>query len=291
MKAYIAGDKKAINGLNVKYRNKLLHSVRFGKKQTMYGEVDYFKKCLVDTLGKHWAKNVLDTKVDVDIPGVVKRLGKPGRQGTVILLTCGGKKYAVKVTRKGTSCGDGATGGMGFLKQARLQELASKYKCTCPVLAVFCGHKKSSSFMVMPPMKDRLVDIYKKGETLSEKHQRQLWNIYLAMDTSVGVIHNDSNCLNIMTDMKNNIKLIDFDRSAVIEKKHIVKYGAYVNLDFMNLLGCFTKYSINPGKILMKKYCDLFNQCVIPTKKHYGSLRLPHISRKPAWDGDTATKA
>ena len=118
----------------------------------------------------------------------------------------------------------------------------------------------------MPPMKDRLVDIYKKGETLSEKHQRQLWNIYLTMDTSVGVIHNDSNCLNIMTDMKNNIKLIDFDRSAVVEKKHIVKYGPYVNLDFMNLLGCFTKYSINPGKILMKKYCDLFNQCVIPTK-------------------------
>ena len=248
MKEYIAGDKKAINVLNVKYRNKLLHSVRFGKKQTMYGEVDYFKKCLVDTLGKQWAKKVLDTKVDVDIPGIVKRLGKPGRQGTVILLTCGSKKYAVKVTRKGTSCGDGATGGMGFLKQARLQELAAKYKCTCPVLAVFCGNKKESSFMVMPPMKDRLVDIYKKGDTMSEKHQRQLWNIYLDMDVSVGVVHNDSNCLNIMTDMKNDIKLIDFDRSKIIEKKLIVKYGPYVNLDFMNVLRCFIQNKINPGK-------------------------------------------
>mgnify|MGYP004155661293 CR=1 FL=1 len=112
-----------------------------------------------------------------DVPSV-KRLGVPGRQGTTIQLYCDGEYYAVKVARKGTSCGDGATGGMGFLKQARMQQLASEYSVTCPVDAVYCGHKTDVSFMVMPVFKDRLVDRYPRGSTLSLKHQKQLWNLY-----------------------------------------------------------------------------------------------------------------
>ena len=162
--------------------------------------------------------------------------------------------YAIKVTRKGTSCGDGATGGMGFLKQARMQQLASEYGVTPPVDAVYCGDKKDVSFMVMPVLAHRLIDVYKKGSTLSEKHQKQLWDLYKILDTKVGILHNDMNCLNVMIDGNDNLKLIDFDRSKVIEKKDIKKRGAYINLNFLVLVNCFSMYKISPGEGLVKNY-------------------------------------
>jgi len=165
--------------------------------------------------------------------------------------------YAVKVARKGTSCGDGATGGMGFLKQARMQQLASEYGVTPPVDAVYCGHKKEVSFMVMPVLAHRVVDVYKRGSELSEKHQKQIWNLYKTLDTKVGIMHNDLNCLNIMIDGKDNVKLIDFDRSKVIEKKHIKKWGPYINISFLDMVNCFGgpfTRGISPGEKLIKNY-------------------------------------
>jgi hypothetical protein len=249
---YINGDDKAINKLTVQRRNGLLHSVKF--HGTKFGRVEYFKKHLEKHLGAKWSKRVLDSNDDLsDIPSV-KRLGVPGRQGTTIQLHCDdGNNYAVKVTRKGTSCGDGATGGMGFLKQARMQELAAQYDVTCHVEAVYCGHKKDVSFMVMPVFKDRFVDRYRKGSTVSLKHQKQLWNLYLKLDSYVGIIHNDMNCLNVMIDFKDNVKLIDFDRSVVTEKKHIKKWGCYPNLYFLSILNCFRMYAIEPGSWLGPK--------------------------------------
>jgi hypothetical protein len=248
---YINGDDKAINKLTVQRRNGLLHSVKF--HGTKFGRVEYFKKQLEKHLGAKWSKRVLNKKDDLsDVPSV-KRLGVPGRQGTTIQLYCDGEYYAVKVARKGTSCGDGATGGMGFLKQARLQQLASEYGVTCPVDAVYCGHKTDVSFMVMPVFKDRLIDRYPKGSTLSLKHQKQLWNLRLKLDAYVGILHNDGNCLNVMIDFDDNIKLIDFDRSVVFEKKHIKKYGCYPNLHFLSVLNCFRLYGIKPGSWLGPK--------------------------------------
>ena len=255
--AYVSGDDKAINVLTTTRRNNVLHGVTF--HGTKFGQVEKFKKCLEKSLGKNWAKRVLDPKDKLNVKGV-KRLGVPGRQGTTVGLEvrcCGStscKMYAIKVTRKGTSCGDGATGGMGFLKQARMQQLASEYGVTPRVDAVYCGGKKDVSFMVMPVLAHRLIDVYKKGSTLSEKHQKQLWNLYKILDTKVGIIHNDMNCLNIMIDEKDNAKLIDFDRSKVIEKKDIKKRGAYINLNFLEMVNCFRMYNISPGEGLVKNY-------------------------------------
>ena len=252
---YIKGNDKALNTLTVKHRNEVLHAVKF--HGTKFGRVEYFKKQLNKHLGTKWSNRVLDKTDDLsDVPSV-KRLGVPGRQGTTIQLYCDGKYYAVKVARKGTSCGDGATGGMGFLKQARMQELASKHGVTCSVDAVYCGHKNDISFMVMPVFKDRFTDRYPKRSTVSLKHQKQLWNLYLKLDSHVGIIHNDLNCLNVMIDFKDNVKLIDFDRSSVIEKKHIKKWGCYPNLYFITLLNCFRAYGINPGSWLGSKINEM----------------------------------
>ena len=275
--AYVNGDDKAINVLTVKRRNDVLHGVTF--HGTKFGHVDKFKKCLEKSLGKNWAKRVLDPKDKLNVKGV-KRLGIPGRQGTTVGLEvrcCGSascKMYAIKVARQGTSCGDGATGGMGFLKQARMQQLASKYGVTPPVDAVYCGHKKDVSFMVMPVLAHRLIDVYKRGSTLSEKHQKQLWDLYKILDTKVGLIHNDLNCLNVMIDDNDNLKLIDFDRSKIIEKKNIKKWGPYINLTFLDSLNCFRMYKISPGKQILENYFRLHGKKADDfLKKHGVTLR------------------
>ena len=294
--AYVSGDDKAINVLTTTRRNNVLHGVTF--HGTKFGQVEKFKKCLEKSLGKNWAKRVLDPKDKLNVKGV-KRLGVPGRQGTTIGLEvrcCGStscKMYAIKVTRKGTSCGDGATGGMGFLKQARMQQLASEYGVTPPVDAVYCGGKKDVSFMIMPVLAHRLIDVYKKGSTLSEKHQKQLWNLYKILDTKVGIIHNDMNCLNIMIDDKDNLKLIDFDRSKVIEKKDIKKRGAYINLTFLELVNCFRMYGISPGEGLVENFLRLHGKKVDDFLKRHGvtlkgaSGFMGHV--KPLRKSDIAT--
>lgn len=291
--AYVNGDDKAINVLTVKRRNDVLHGVTF--HGTKFGQVEKFKKCLEKSLGKNWAKRVLDPKDKLNVKGV-KRLGVPGRQGTTIGLEvkcCGGsscKMYAIKVARKGTSCGDGATGGMGFLKQARMQQLASKHGVAPPVDAVYCGGKKDVSFMVMPVLAHRLIDVYKKGSTLSEKHQKQLWDLYKILDTKVGIVHNDMNCLNIMIDGNDNLKLIDFDRSKVIEKKDIKRRGPYINLTFLKLVNCFRSYKISPGKQLVKNFLRLHGKHAEDfLKKHGVTLKGANGHVKPLRKPDIAT--
>jgi len=193
-----------------------MEAVRFGFTNSKYGDVEYFRSIMVQKLGAKWEKDVLNVKKDVSAHGI-KRLGIPGRQGTVIQLSHKGKDYAVKVTRPGVACGDGlAKSEFGFLKQARLQQIASTFSVTVPVHAVFCGHKQPS-FMVMDMLHKRLVDIYKGGNnTMSAKHQNQYWKLMSFLDTHVGVHFNDHNCLNIMTDKNDDIKIIDFDRSKMI---------------------------------------------------------------------------
>jgi len=114
---------------------------------------------MITLLGKHWAHEVTKPSNKLDNIKGVQRLGEPGRQGTVIKLVHGGRSYAIKVTQKGDECGDGLTGGMGFLKQARLQELAAEFNVTGHVYAISCGYKNKHSFMVMDLMGERLIDI------------------------------------------------------------------------------------------------------------------------------------
>lgn len=218
--------------LNMEYRKERLNSVTF--YDTKYGKVKKFQNILENIIGKDWEKKVLHISEPLHIPNI-KRLGVPGRQGTVIQLIHNNKKYAIKVTQKGVKCGDGATGVMGFLKQARMQEISYKYYVTCKVHSVYCGDKKEPSFMVMDAMSERLVDLY-RNKKMSQKHQKQLWNLYKKLDEEVGIIHNDMNPLNIMIDLNGDVKLIDFDRSKITEYKDIKKWGNYPNLRFMNLL-------------------------------------------------------
>ena len=139
-------------------------------------------------------------------------------------------------------------------------------------------------FMVMPVMGERLVDVYKPGDTLSLKHQKQLWNIYLTLD-KIGVLHNDGNCLNIMLDLKGNVKLIDFDRSKIIDSEIIKKWGNYPNLRFLKLDNCWVgslaRYQIRPGKHLISWYRKLFGTISQKVSKHkiFGPIPIEAVKK------------
>ena len=98
------------------------------------------------------------------------------------------------------------------------------------------------------------------GSTMSEKHQQQLWDVYKTLDEKAGILHNDSNCLNVMIDEKGDIKLIDFDRSKIIETKEIKKFGPYINIRFLHLLNCFKRKHRKPGENLLRLYAEAFGR-------------------------------
>jgi hypothetical protein len=238
-----------------------------------YGNVEYFKNCLVKQLGANWSDRVLNPEDLFSDIQTVKRLGVPGRQGTTIKIKCDGKDFAIKVAAKGTYCGYGIGRtdgekkeqdarepyieiGDGFLHQARLQQLASEYNVTVPVEAVYCGGQDDVSFIAMLPLKTRLVDYYKHGETFLLKHQKQLWELYKTLDERVGIVHNDVNNLNLMLDDEDNVKLIDFDRSEMINKRWLVKNGPYTNLLFISYLNLWRW--VLPGQNLCANYHRLF---------------------------------
>jgi len=248
--------------LNIKWRKNILNSILFNGPFTgpsELGDVEAFANILVSKLGNDWGEKVLNIENTLEEVEGVSRLGQPGRQGTVIRLDHAGVSYAVKVTPKGVSCGDGVTGVMGFLKQARMQELAAIHNVTGRVYAVFCGHKIAQSFMVMELMGTRVVDVYGRNKIpqMSLKHQQQLWHLYKTLDTKVGVNHNDTNCLNLMIDFNGDLKLIDFDRSKIIEKKTLMTRGDFPNL---NLAGLVMKIGCGKYGIKMNQYKYYANQ-------------------------------
>ena len=268
-KQYILhNDTRYLSKINKTYEKNRLEDVRFiqphvswdeferkrgrvKRCQSIYGDTEYFIQQLCIRIGDDWEKKVFSRR-KVDTVGI-KRLGIPGHQGTTIRLMCGSRRYAIKLIKK---CGCAE-----LLKQARMQQLASEYNITCPVYAAYSGN---ISFIAMPMLEKRLVDVYKEGDTLSRKHQTQLFNITKKLDEEAGILHNDSNCLNIMIDSSGNLKYIDFDLSKMRTSSDI-KRIPYHNLWNIQILDCFlpTKYrhcdGIHIGSHFIDRWTSFFN--------------------------------
>ena len=101
----------------------------------------------------------------------------------------------------------------GLLQQARIQMILSDYGIAPKVYAIYCGHDKDISFIAMERVKEIL------PLPISERHSKQLINHLKILDR-LGIIHNDHNLYNIMIDLNNNVKLIDFDRSFLLSQKN-----------------------------------------------------------------------
>ena len=237
------------------------------RSSSLWGDTQYFLNALRRKFGPNWAKIILSPKKNLNKYDGVKRLGVPGRQGTVIKLTLNGIDYAIKVASPKTSCGDGATGAKGFLKQARMQQLAANCGVSCPVYAVHClPGKKEAPFVAMPMMGRRMVDIYKKGQEWSKAHQKQFWNCYLALDVYAGLVHNDGNCLNVMTDPNGVVKLIDFDLSILVDSKRLIERGPYLNMYLQYTHGCVSDFRLS---FFVEQLAKLFMVKLPSNEKYY----------------------
>ena len=109
-------------------------------------------------------------------------------------------------------------------KEAKIQKIAATTGYS-PKVLYYSGNDK---IIAMEKLEKRLIDVYKKDDTLSEKHQNQLLKIMEALD-DVEVLHNDGNSLNLMLDKDDNVKIIDFGLSKTFDKKLKKKWGPHPN--------------------------------------------------------------
>ena len=238
-----------------------------------FGNVKFFKDLLVKKLGEKWDEKILKLNANgkpADISGTgVKRLGIPGRQGTVVLIKANGIDYAIKVAPKSTGCGKPYFGNTGYLKQAVIQQYASEWKITPPVYAVHCDGK-STPFMVMPALKSRLVDVYSRNSKMSLKHQKQWWDIVVKMATEIGICHCDGNCLNVMIDENDDLKLIDWDRAKFMTPKF--RLWPAGSLGSLPLHGCHNVDKIIPNWLL-EKYVEMYSTKDNRVMKNYEEFK------------------
>jgi tRNA A-37 threonylcarbamoyl transferase component Bud32 len=201
----------------------------------------------------------------------LKYLGQPGRQGVAVLIRENNIEYVFKLAHSVGHKGFGKAtltrgqrrknrntygkyendgGPLGFISQAKFQMISAMHNCTVPVYA--CGVQNDTdvaealripvSFIVMPPLKMLAHDYIKEKLTMYPKSVviqhfvAKYYNLMLKMDTDVGILHNDTNNLNVMVDEEDDVVLIDFDRSVFTSHVQLQKRGLYTNLDVVQSL-------------------------------------------------------
>lgn len=180
--------------------------------------------------------------------------GKRGKDGTTFIVTYNKKEYAIKMFEEDFHSGI-------IQKEAYLQEKAAAKEITPNIFAVNTTEK----YIIMGALQQTItsyktnMESYQKRRRnstitcylMSDKHQQQLIDLCLKLD-EVGVLHNDSNPLNIMMDKEDNLKIIDFGFSTLIDEKMIEKRGPHPNINlslwaFEREMG---KYNIRPVKLI-----------------------------------------
>ena len=145
-------------------------------------------------------------------------LGKPGKDGVTYKVDYKGLRLAVKQFKPKKAFSS-------ISKEANLQERAAETGAAPKVYHVSRTHK----YIVMDRMAKRIVDVYGKGDTLSDKHQMELVDCFLKLDDA-DILHNDGNALNLMVDYDDRAIVIDFGLSnSPIKKKHRKKYTGSPN--------------------------------------------------------------
>ena len=151
------------------------------------------------------------------------QLGKEGKDGVAYLIkkeTHRNDMYGDIVLKKFKPTKANST----IEKEAKIQKVAASTGYS-PKVLYYSGNDK---IIAMEKLEKRLIDVYKKDDTLSEKHQNQLIKIMEALD-DVEVLHNDGNSLNLMLDKDDNVKIIDFGLSKTFDKKLKKKWGPHPN--------------------------------------------------------------
>ena len=153
----------------------------------------------------------------------LSQLGKPGKEGTVYLVShpVTLKRYAMKTFRKKKS-------GRTLEKEAFYQHLASKQGISPKIIE----YNTEEKYIVMEILNQTLLDVIKTQGTLTSDQQQQILNIYKRLD-SIGVMLNDANPLNLM-EKDGKIFAIDYGFAKFTDHKDFKDYP-YPNSQLMPL--------------------------------------------------------
>lgn len=148
-----------------------------------------------------------------------QQLGKTGKEGTVYLVKIDGIEYAKKTFKKRKSM-------KRVQREAEYQQMAFEVGVAPEVIEV---GDTPTPFITMDKMDETIIQYAKENDNiLTEEKQIQLLSLFQRLD-DIGLFHNDSNPLNIMT-IGNEFKLIDYGFSKKISRKDIKKWGKKVNI-------------------------------------------------------------
>ena len=154
--------------------------------------------------------------------------GKEGKDGLTFIVTANsGAQYAVKTYHSDRSV-------RMIEMEAYLQEKAAT-EGVCPKIY---GINRKEKYIIMEKMKETIVDyvdnIGEDGKRvtvlLSDDNQDRLIEIMYGLDRA-GVIHNDGNPLNFMLNMHDQLMVIDFGFSSLIDKAMLKKRGPHPNIN------------------------------------------------------------
>lgn len=166
-----------------------------------------------------------------------------GKEGTVYLVTIDGVDYARKEFKSTKSF-------KRIQREATFQAEAAAVGVAPVVISV----DKSPPSITMDKMKETVIDVIKnQNGKLDGEQQLKILSLYRRLD-EIGILHNDSNPLNLMTDGE-NWKLIDYG----FTKKKTKKHGDNPNLNISLKLLLHSTMGLITRKLLVEEPTILLN--------------------------------
>jgi predicted Ser/Thr protein kinase len=185
---------------------------------------DYTPEKVTRTITKDYTPEFMGYKKE-GVSDYIKlsQLGKPGKEGTVYLVShpVTLKRYAMKTFRKKKS-------GRTLEKEAFYQYLASKQGISPKIIE----YNPEEKYIVMEILNQTLLDVIKSQGTLTSDQQHQIINVYKRLD-SIGIMLNDANPLNLM-EKDGKIFAIDYGFAKFTDHKDFKDYP-YPNAQLMPL--------------------------------------------------------
>lgn len=152
----------------------------------------------------------------------VAQIGKPGKEGTVYLVTDGKSKYAMKTFRKKKSPNT-------LEREAYFQYLASKEGISPEIIE----YNPQEKYIVMELLNRTLIDVVKEqNDKLTLQQQKQIIELYKKLD-KIGIMLNDANPLNIM-EKNGTFYMIDYGFAKYCTHKDFKEY-THPNFQLMPL--------------------------------------------------------
>lgn len=182
------------------------------------------------------------------------QLGVTGKEGTVYLVTIDGKEYAKKEFKSSKSI-------LRVKTEADFQKKAADVGVAPNVIEI---STQRPPYIIMEKMDCNVLDVIKNqnGE-LTEDQQKNILSLYKRLD-NIGILHNDSNPLNLMYSGK-DWKLVDYGFSKKITTKHCTNPNLNITVRFLlkSTKGLLTRKYLKKEPTILLKALDSKDYSII----------------------------